>query len=138
MDLMNIGISLLTEQFGSSVSEEQAGNALSGLIGDGEGNLDISGLVSQLTDSGGLGSLVSSWLGDGANEGMEASQIIELFGSDKIAAFADQLGLDQDSATEGLSSVLPALIDQGSTGGDLLDSVGGISGAIDMIKKFFS
>lgn len=32
MDLMKLGISLLTKQFPGSVSEGQAGNALSGLL----------------------------------------------------------------------------------------------------------
>ncbi|NRA71528.1 MAG: hypothetical protein HRU24_10930, partial [Gammaproteobacteria bacterium] len=56
---------------------------------------------------------------------------------DKIAAFASSLGVDSDTATTGLSNMLPDLIDQGSSGGNLLDSVGGIGGALDMAKKFF-
>ena len=135
MDLMNIGKSLLTEQFSGSVSEEQAGSALSSLMGDGAGNLDISGLVAQVSGNVGLGALVSSWLGDGDNEGINSSQLLEMFGGEKISAFAQNLGLDQESATQGLSSVLPALIDKASAGGSLTDSVGGLRGVIDMVKK---
>lgn len=137
MDLMKIGISLLTKQFSGSVSDDQAGSALSELMGDGAGNLDISSLISQLSSGDGLGNLVSSWLGDGDNEGINPGQLLEVFGGDKIAAFASSLGVDSDTATTGLSNMLPDLIDQGSSGGNLLDSVGGIGGALDMAKKFF-
>ena len=60
-----------------------------------------------------------------------------MFGGDKLSAFAGKLGVDQDNATEGLSSVLPNLVDQSSSGGSLLDSVGGLGGAMDFAKKLF-
>lgn len=137
MDLMKLGISLLTKQFSGSVSEGQAGSALSGLLGDGQGGLDIAGLVSKFAGGGGLGSMVGSWLGDGANEGVNPGQLMEMFGGDKLSAFAGNLGVDQDSATQGLGNVLPDLVDQSSSGGSLLDSVGGLGGALDMAKKLF-
>lgn len=102
-------------------------------MGDGAGNLDISGLVAQVSGNVGLGALVSSWLGDGDNEGINSSQLLEMFGGEKISAFAQNLGLDQESATQG-----PALIDKASAGGSLTDSVGGLGGVIDMVKKLFN
>ncbi|MEZ5523592.1 MAG: YidB family protein [Pseudomonadales bacterium] len=137
MDIMKLGISLLTKYFSGSVSEGQAGKALSGLLGDGQGGLDIAGLVSKFSGAGGLGSIVGSWLGDGANEGINPAQLMEVFGQDKLSAFAGNLGVDENSAIQGLSRVLPDLIDQSSSGGNLLDSVGGLSGAMDQAKKLF-
>lgn len=137
MDLMKIGMSLLSQHFSGSVSEEQAGNALSGLLGDGSGGLDIAGLVTKFSANGGLSSVVSSWLGDGANDSVGVGQLLEMFGGDKVSEFASNLGVDQDNALEGLSSVLPNLVDQSSSGGNLLDSVGGLSGVFDAAKKLF-
>ena len=62
---------------------------------------------------------------------------MEMFGGDKLANFANQLGLDQDSANNGLSEMLPNLVDKSSSGGNLLESVGGLGGALDMAKKLF-
>jgi uncharacterized protein YidB (DUF937 family) len=60
-----------------------------------------------------------------------------MFGGDKLSSFAGILGIDQDAATKALGAVLPKLIDMSSSGGSLLDSAGGLGGAIDMAKKFF-
>lgn len=137
MDIMKLGISLLTQKFAGSVSESQAGNALTALLGGSGGGLDIAGLVSQFANSGSLGGIVNSWLGDGSNQAINPSQLVEMFGSDKLAGFASGLGLDQDSANQGLSEILPDLIDQSGSGGSLLDSVGGLEGAMDFAKKLF-
>ena len=138
MDLMKLGSQLLSQQMGGNVSEDSAANALSSLLGDGKGGIDIGSLVQKF--SGGdnpLGGIVSSWLGDGNNEGMGASQLSDMFGEGKLAEFAGKLGIDQEQAKEGLSNALPNLVDQASSGGNLLDSVGGLSGALDMAKKLF-
>ena len=137
MDLMKLGISLLTQQFSGSVSEGQASNALAGLLGDGQGGLDIAGLVSKFAGGAGLGSIASSWLGDGANQDINPTQLMQVFGGDKLSAFASNLGVDQARATQGLANVLPSLVDQASSGGNLLGSVGGISSAMGFAKKLF-
>ncbi|MFT6928227.1 MAG: hypothetical protein ACJAZP_003877, partial [Psychromonas sp.] len=60
----------------------------------------------------------------------------EVFGGDKLSEFAGNLGLDQESAAQGLSSILPKLVDQSSSGG-VLDMLGGAAGAMDFAKKLF-
>lgn len=137
MDLMKLGSELLAKQLGGGVSEQNAGNALQGLLGDSGGGLDIAGLVSKFASSGSLGDVVGSWLGDGDNKGIDTSQLLEMFGGDKLSAFAGALGVDQESATQGLGDVLPNLIDKSSSGGSMLESVGGLSGALNMAKKLF-
>ena len=132
-----MGVELLAKQLGGSVSEGNAGNALSNLLGDGSGGIDIAGIVSKFASSGSLGDIVGSWLGDGGNKSIDASQLLEMFGGDKLSNFASNLGVDQDTATNGLSEMLPNLIDKSSSGGNLLESVGGLSGALNMAKKLF-
>ncbi|MFT7053205.1 MAG: hypothetical protein ACJAU1_000757 [Psychromonas sp.] len=136
MDLMKLGVSLLSKQFSGSVSEGQASNALSGLLGDNQGGLDIAGLVGKFAGNSELAAIVSSWLGDGENKSINLAQLKEVFGGDKLSEFAGNLGLDQESAAQGLSSVLPKLVDQSSSGG-VLDMLGGAAGAMDFAKKLF-
>jgi uncharacterized protein YidB (DUF937 family) len=136
VDLMKLGVALLSRQFCGSVSEDQASNALSDLIGDKQGGLDIAELIGKLLGNAELARIVSSWLGDGENKSINRAQLQEVFGGEKLSEFAGNLGLDQESAAQGLSSILPKLVDQSSSG-DLLDILGGTTGAMDFVKKLF-
>lgn len=133
MDLMNLAARLLGERLGI-----EPGNAMQGLQGlfGGDGGFDIASLVGTL-QQGGLGDVVSSWLGDGQNMAVDPASIQSSLGADKIAAAADTMGVSSESLTGGLSEVIPKLIDQASSGGSLLQSVGGLGGMADMAKKFF-
>ncbi len=136
MDVMKLASTLLSEQLGGNVSKDKTENALSSLLGDGQGGLDIGGIMSKMGGSG-LAALAGSWLGDGSNDGISTSQLSELFDGDKLAVFSQNLGVGQDQASEGLAGMLPNLIDQQSSGGNLLSSVGGLGGALGMAKKLF-
>jgi len=46
-------------------------------------------------------------------------------GDSKVSQFAQSLNLDQSTASDGLASMLPELIDSNSKGGSLLESAGG-------------
>jgi uncharacterized protein YidB (DUF937 family) len=61
-----------------------------------------------------------------------------MLGGDKITEFASKLGVDEDTAADTLAEAVPQMVDKGSSGGSLLDSVGGIEGAIGLAKKFFT
>ncbi len=139
MDLMQIGSKLLAGKLGLDAdgdgNPDGIAGALSGLLGGSEGGLDIGSLVSKMGD-GGLAGMVGSWLGDGDNESISTDQVKDLFGGDKIAEFASKLNISEDQASEGLADAVPQMVDKASSGGSLLDSIGGLSGAIDMAKKF--
>jgi uncharacterized protein YidB (DUF937 family) len=87
--------------------------------------------------SGGLTSVVASWLGDGGNAAVSDSQVRDVIGSDKITEAAAQLGTDENSLLAGLTQVLPEMVDKSSSGGSLLDAIGGLDGAMDIAKKLF-
>ncbi len=118
-------------------------SALGGLLGGGSGGgLDIGSLLSNLS-SGDLGSTIQSWVGNGENLPISADAISDLLGSDKIAAFASQLGLSEDSAKTALADALPNIVDQATDGSEssmvegLLAQVGGVGGAMGMLGKMF-
>lgn len=138
-DLLQMGAKVFSESnlsgdAGSNLDLGSIVSALSGLTG-GQG-FDLGSIMSNL-DAGGLGDIAKSWLGDGGNEGISPEQVTSVLGSDKVADFASQLGLSTDEAVGGLSEALPKIMDQGSSGGSLLDAIGGIEGAIGLAGKLF-
>jgi uncharacterized protein YidB (DUF937 family) len=141
MDLMKIGTQLILSKLGGNASESVISSALSSLLGGGgkEGGLDLGSLVSSMTEKGGgLENILGSWLGDGDNDTVSSGQIKDILGGDKVAAFANELGIDESSAADSLAEAVPQMVDKGSSGGSLLDMVGGVDGAINLAKKFFS
>lgn len=138
MDILQIGADLLSDKLGLSVDKATIQQALSSLMGDGKGGIDLQGLVGKLSSSGNLGSMVSSWLGDGGNLPISAEDVSGLFGQDKINEFAGKIGSDAGTAAGGLADMLPQLIDQVSSGGDLLKSAGGVDGLLGAAKSFLS
>lgn len=110
--------------------------ALKNLLPGDDNDLSIGSLVSQI-GSGGLTSMVGSWLGDGDNDAIDGANIASALGSDKVASFASELGIDSDKASAGLAGMIPELINKNSSGGSLLDSVGGVGGIAGLAKKLF-
>jgi uncharacterized protein YidB (DUF937 family) len=138
MDIVALGTQLLNDKLGAGLDPDTVTSALSGLLGDGQGSVDLAGLASKMSQSGDLGSLVNSWLGDGANSPISAESIMGLLGEGGIEKFAGLLGTDTASATQGLADVIPQMMDKASSGGSLLDSVGGLGGLMDAAKSLLS
>jgi len=136
MDLKKLATQLLVSKLGGSNDESAAESALGNLIGKGD-QFDLAGMVEQFTGGNAdIAEKAKSWLGDGKNAEISGSQIESVLGADKIGQFASQLGIGRDEAKSGLTDILPQLIDKGSRGGGLLDSVGGIGGLAGMASKF--
>lgn len=139
-DIISLGTKAFQDKMGGEGADSSAvTEALSGLFSNEEGGFDLGNIISSVTGGeGGIGSVVSSWLGDGENAAIDGSQITELLGSDKIAAFADKLGIDTDTALSGLSDAVPNIVDKASEGGSLVgallgsvtDSLGDVTGSV--------
>ncbi|MFK7977914.1 MAG: YidB family protein [Halioglobus sp.] len=136
MDLMELGAQLLSDKMGGQADSSAITSALSGLLGDSQGNIDLQGLAGKMAENGDLGDILGSWLGDGANSAISAESITALFGNDKLAQFASALGADSGDAAGGLAEALPQIMDKASSGGSLLDSLGGAGGLLDAAKSF--
>jgi len=78
----------------------------------------VSGMVNSL-NTGGLGSIVSSWIGTGQNLPVSADQIESALGSGPIANLAAKAGISPDQAKTALSQLLPQVIDKLSPSGQL-------------------
>jgi uncharacterized protein YidB (DUF937 family) len=118
------------------VDATEIANALSGLISNEQGQLDLAGLVGKMQSSN-LMDLASSWLGDGPNAAIQPEQLSQLFSQEQIAGFAAKLGISPDTALNGLANALPEVVNNASSGGSLLDAVGGVSGALNLAGKLF-
>ncbi len=137
MDLKSLATQILMEKIGAANNPAAAESALDNLA-DGDKSFDLSDIVGKFTGSGGdLAAKAQSWLGDGANESISASEVQDAIGSDKISAFAEKLGIGADEASSSLSEILPQLIDKSSQGGSLLESIGGTGGLAGLASKFF-
>jgi len=129
MDMMDLAKGMLASKLGGD--SNAIGGVMDSLIGGGD-KMDIGGLVSGLQEKG-LGDIASSWLGDGENAEISNEQLQNVLGGEKIAQAAAQLGTDEGSLLNSLKEALPQLVDQSSSGGSLLGSIGGVAG---MAKKF--
>lgn len=139
MDILKIAIDLIGPKLGlgDSLDSGALGSALSGLMGGGDGNIDVAGLISKF-QGGDLGSLVGSFMGDGENAPMSAENITEIFGADKVSNFASEVGVETSTAASALSDAVPELINQVSSGGNLLEGLAGDSGGLlGSLKKLF-
>lgn len=132
MDLMNLAKGMLAQKLGGD--NDAIGGVLNSLIGGGN-TADIGGLVNGLKEKG-LGDVASSWLGDGENSPISVDQLKDVLGAEKVTAAAAELGTDEGSLLSGLTDALPQLVDKASSGGSLLDKVGGLGAVAGLAKKF--
>jgi len=144
MDLLKMGASMIqsnSDDTTTGLDANDIAKALEGLVGNGQGGLNLITFVSGLSENG-LGEIVGSWLGNGENKSISSEQIITLFGSYKVAEFAAQLGLSTKSASAALAESIPQVVDKATAGegtimDEMLGQVGGPEGAMDMLSKMF-
>ena len=143
-ELLKMGADIIQGNSDDATTEldtDSITNALGSLLG-GENGLDLSSIISNMTNSEGLSEVVGSWLGNGENMPISMDSITDLLGSDKISEFASNLGLSEESAKGALADALPNLIDQATSGENslvdtMLEKIGGVDGAMDMLGKMF-
>jgi uncharacterized protein YidB (DUF937 family) len=78
----------------------------------------LSGMLQSL-QQGGLGHLVQSWIGTGANLPVSADQLRNTLGGDWISRITQATGLSQSDVEQHLSHVLPQIVDHLSPNGQL-------------------
>jgi uncharacterized protein YidB (DUF937 family) len=81
-------------------------------------NGGLDGLVNKFRANG-LGSVVDSWVGTGANAPVSGPQLQQVFGHDMIQQIASHLGTDPQAASAKLASVLPELVNQMTPNGHI-------------------
>ncbi|OZI74240.1 YidB family protein [Bordetella genomosp. 12] len=90
--------------------------ALIELVGKYPGGL--SALLQQL-QQGGFGAIVASWLGSGPNEPVSPEQLGSALDPGVVNGLAERTGQDRAAVLEGLSFILPKVVDQASPQGEV-------------------
>jgi uncharacterized protein YidB (DUF937 family) len=78
----------------------------------------LSGLVNN-AESQGLGSVVGSWIGTGANQPIAPDQITGLLGQERVQEIASRIGIPPAIASAALSHILPMIVDKVTPNGHL-------------------
>ena len=101
---------------------QQGGGAAGSLGGMGD-------LIGQLTHKG-YGQQAGSWIGTGANEALPPQAIDEVFGQDELHRIAEQAGIGDDEARNGLAVLLPDVVDHFTPSGSVPGG-GTLSASVD-------
>ena len=105
MSLFDTIGALLGKSQGSSTSVPEA---LVAALGSHEGGLD--GLVQKFEASG-LGPVISSWIGTGANQAVSPDALHGILGSDLVQQIAAKTGLPIEQLLPQIAQHLPQLVD---------------------------
>ena len=109
---MGLLAQILGSLTGQSAGGQQQGNALldlaTAVIQGHPGGL--AGLLQQFT-SAGLGREASSWVSTGQNIPISAEQSAQVLGQANVRELGQKFNISQESASSGLASLLPALVD---------------------------
>ena len=130
----------LLDQVTGAIGGAKGGGLQAILIQQLIGYLSKPGALGQLTNAfqqNGLGNILQSWLGTGANLPISPAQVEQVLGSNVVADMASKAGVAAPEAANALSSLLPQVVDKISPGGQapaandiggLLSSVGKLLG----------
>ena len=118
--LLNIVMGMLANRSGG----QQGGVGTGGGTGGGLGDLMAK------FQQGGMGDVMSSWIGSGQNMPISGDQLSNVLGSDMLGKIASQLGISHGEAAGQLSQVLPQVVDKLTPNGQVPEGGLGDIGAI--------
>ena len=105
--------------------------------GGGAGGLGgLAGLAEQF-QRGGLGDVMSSWIGKGQNLPISADQLGQVLGGDVLGKLTQHTGMDQGDLLGQLSKLLPQMVDHATPDGQM-PAGGGIGDIGSILAKFGS
>ncbi|ATG15151.1 DUF937 domain-containing protein [Providencia alcalifaciens] len=94
----------------------------------------LAGVVDKFNTEG-LGGIVSSWISEGENLPVDASQLMQVFGDSGIQELAQRVGLDPQQATDMVAKYLPTLVDSATPNGELPEHIDLASIGMNLLKQ---
>ena len=94
----------------------------------------VGGLEQQFQQKG-LGGIIAGWISNGTNPGVTGQQIVNVIGQDRITAIASKAGLSAQQVSEGISKLLPIVVDHLTPNGQVPPhSPGAVNDALTELK----
>jgi uncharacterized protein YidB (DUF937 family) len=134
------------------VFDDLAGKVLGGIGGGGaehsglmqevlgvlssQGTGGLGGLVKTFQEKG-LGDIVSSWVGTGANQPISPQQVQEGLGHGLIEQIATKVGISPEVASSNLAEILPRVVDYLTPQGKIPEG-GTLEKGLALLKSRFS
>ena len=97
------------------------GDRMPGARAGMDGGMGGLGALLEQMQHAGLGDQARSWVGKGQNMPISPDALSQIFGEGGIGAIAQQAGLTPKETSEGLSQLLPEVVDRVTPTGDVPD-----------------
>lgn len=98
-------------RFAEVGAQHPIASQLLSMFGGGNQGRGLSELVSTFQQKG-LAGIVNSWVGTGANLPINADQIEQVLGQERVQQIAAKFGVDPDTLKGQLAQVLPTVVDR--------------------------
>jgi uncharacterized protein YidB (DUF937 family) len=109
------------------------GDVLAQVLGGGAGRQGaaggLGGLLEHLQQAG-FGEQAESWVSRGDNKPISPDAMTRVFGRDGLEQISRQAGISPDEASQGLSQLLPEVVDRMTPDGDVPDDTA-LSNSVD-------
>lgn len=135
MGLLDSLVSEITESGNDSVVKDMDLGSITKALVSSSGNSNLDTIMSTLKENG-LEDKVTSWVGSGANEALQAADLDKALDSNVIDELAQNLGVEKQQVSGVLSAVLPALINQLSPEGKTGDDGSLLTSGMQILKGF--
>ena len=149
MTLLPVVLSMLASRGGSRQGGGGLGDILGQVLGGGgqspgsmgddsmpgsrAGMGGLGGLLEQMQQAG-LGQQARSWVGTGENMPISPDALGQVFGEDGIGAIARRAGLTPKETSDGLSQLLPEVVNHVTPNGDVPD-FDGLTQSLDDLRQ---
>jgi uncharacterized protein YidB (DUF937 family) len=125
-DRMGLLDELMGQMAGAAAGTPASNHAdLAHAVLDMLGNQQAGGLggLAQAFEQKGLGSVLSSWIGTGANQGISADQITHVLGGAQLQQLSQRTGIPPAVVATALTTLLPTLVDKLTPNGSIQHSL---------------
>jgi uncharacterized protein YidB (DUF937 family) len=111
------------------------GQVLGGATGGRGAAGGLGGLLEQARRAG-FGEQVDSWVSPGANKPISPDAMAQIFGDDEIEQISRRAGISREQAAQGLSRILPEIVDRVTPDGNVSDFSALTKSVDDLARRF--
>jgi uncharacterized protein YidB (DUF937 family) len=113
------------------------GDILGGMLGGGAGGGGLGSLLEQFQRAG-FADQANSWVSTGQNIPIPPDAIGQVFGGDAISQIARQLGISEADASQGISQLMPEVVDRLTPNSSMPDLDQLSTSVQDMVRRMAS